>query len=97
MDKLLIQGGVPLRGEVRVSGAKNAALPILCASILTGDTLTVGNVPHLRDVTTTLSLLGQMGIEVTLDEKLGILLSAAKLHHRVAPYELVRTMRASIL
>ena len=97
MDKLLIQGGVPLRGEVRVSGAKNAALPILCASILTGDTLTVGNVPHLRDVTTTLSLLGQMGIEVTLDEKLGILLSAARLHHRVAPYELVRTMRASIL
>jgi UDP-N-acetylglucosamine 1-carboxyvinyltransferase len=97
MDKLLIQGGVPLRGEVRVSGAKNAALPILCASILTGDTLTVSNVPHLRDVTTTLSLLGQMGVEVMLDEKLGIALSAAKLHHRVAPYELVRTMRASIL
>jgi UDP-N-acetylglucosamine 1-carboxyvinyltransferase len=97
MDKLLIQGGVPLRGEVRVSGAKNAALPILCASILTGDTLTVSNVPHLRDVTTTLSLLGQMGVEVLLDEKLGIALSAAKLHHRVAPYELVRTMRASIL
>jgi UDP-N-acetylglucosamine 1-carboxyvinyltransferase len=97
MDKLLIQGGVPLRGEVRVSGAKNAALPILCASILTGDTLTVANVPHLRDVTTTLSLLGQMGVEVLLDEKAGISLSAAKLHHRVAPYELVRTMRASIL
>jgi UDP-N-acetylglucosamine 1-carboxyvinyltransferase len=97
MDKLLIQGGVPLRGEVRVSGAKNAALPILCASILTGDTLTVSNVPHLRDVTTTLSLLGQMGVEVLLDEKSGISLSAAKLHHRVAPYELVRTMRASIL
>jgi UDP-N-acetylglucosamine 1-carboxyvinyltransferase len=97
MDKLLIQGGVPLRGEVRVSGAKNAALPILCASILTGDALTIGNVPHLRDVTTTLSLLGQMGVEVLLDEKLGIVLSAAKLHHRVAPYELVRTMRASIL
>jgi UDP-N-acetylglucosamine 1-carboxyvinyltransferase len=97
MDKLLIQGGVPLRGEVRVSGAKNAALPILCASILTGDTLSVTNVPHLRDVTTTLSLLGQMGVEVLLDEKLGIALSAAKLQHRVAPYELVRTMRASIL
>ena len=75
MDKLLIQGGVPLRGEVRVSGAKNAALPILCASILTGDTLQVSNVPHLRDVTTTLSLLGQMGVEVLLDEKLGIALS----------------------
>ncbi len=64
MDKLLIQGGVPLRGEVRVSGAKNAALPILCAAILTADTLRVRNVPHLRDVTTTLSLLGQMGVEV---------------------------------
>jgi UDP-N-acetylglucosamine 1-carboxyvinyltransferase len=97
MDKLLIQGGVPLRGEVRVSGAKNAALPILCAAILTPGTLTVTNVPHLRDVTTTLSLLGQMGVEVLLDEKLGITLCAEQLHNRVAPYELVRTMRASIL
>jgi UDP-N-acetylglucosamine 1-carboxyvinyltransferase len=97
MDKLLIRGGTPLHGEVRISGAKNAALPILCASILTADTLAITNVPHLRDVTTTLSLLGQMGVEVLLDEKLGISLSAARLHNRVAPYELVRTMRASIL
>jgi len=97
VDKLLIQGGVPLSGAVRVSGAKNAALPILCASILTGGTLRVQNVPHLRDVTTALSLLAQMGVEVSLDEKLGVGLTAGALHHRVAPYDLVKTMRASIL
>jgi UDP-N-acetylglucosamine 1-carboxyvinyltransferase len=97
VDKLLIHGGVPLSGEVRISGAKNAALPILCASILTGETLCVQNVPHLRDVTTNLSLLGQMGVEVSLDERLGVGLTAAKLSNRVAPYEMVKTMRASIL
>jgi UDP-N-acetylglucosamine 1-carboxyvinyltransferase len=97
VDKLLIRGGVPLSGEVRISGAKNAALPILCASILTGETLCVQNVPHLRDVTTNLSLLGQMGVEVSLDERLGVGLTAAKLANRVAPYEMVKTMRASIL
>jgi len=97
VDKLVIQGGVPLTGEVRISGAKNAALPILCAALLTGDTLRVQNIPHLRDVTTTLNLLGQMGVEVSLDEKLGVGLSAAKLHNLSAPYELVKTMRASIL
>jgi len=97
MDKLLIHGGVPLSGTVRVSGAKNAALPILCASILTEGTLRVRNVPHLRDVTTILSLLGQMGVEVSLDERLGVGLTAARLHNRVAPYDLVKTMRASIL
>jgi UDP-N-acetylglucosamine 1-carboxyvinyltransferase len=97
MDKLLIQGGAPLSGSVRVSGAKNAALPILCASILTEGTLRVRNVPHLRDVTTTLSLLGQMGVEVSLDEQFGVCLTAARLHNRVAPYELVKTMRASVL
>jgi UDP-N-acetylglucosamine 1-carboxyvinyltransferase len=97
VDKLLIRGGVPLSGEVRISGAKNAALPILCASILTGETLCVQNVPHLRDVTTNLTLLGQMGVEVSLDERLGVGLTAAKLANRVAPYEMVKTMRASIL
>jgi len=97
MDKLLINGGVPLAGSVRVSGAKNAALPILCAAILTEGTLRVRNVPHLRDVTTTLSLLGQMGVDVSLDDQLGVCLSAARLHNRVAPYDLVKTMRASIL
>lgn len=97
MDKLLIQGGVPLTGEVRISGAKNAALPILCAGLLTAETLSLQNVPHLRDVTTTLNLLGQMGVEVSLDEKLGVGLTAANVHNLSAPYELVKTMRASIL
>jgi UDP-N-acetylglucosamine 1-carboxyvinyltransferase len=97
VDKLVIQGGVPLSGEVRISGAKNAALPILCASILTADTLRVQNVPHLRDVTTMLTLLGQMGIDVSLDEKLGVGLTAARLENLVAPYEMVKTMRASVL
>jgi UDP-N-acetylglucosamine 1-carboxyvinyltransferase len=97
MDKLRIEGGVPLAGEIRISGAKNAALPILCAAILTPGTLRVQNVPHLRDVTTTLNLLAQMGVELSLDEKLGVSLSGANLNHFVAPYELVKTMRASIL
>jgi UDP-N-acetylglucosamine 1-carboxyvinyltransferase len=97
MDKLCIEGGAPLNGEIRVSGAKNAALPILCGAILTADTLQVQNVPHLRDVTTTLTLLAQMGIEVALDEKLGVGLSGAGLSNFVAPYDLVKTMRASIL
>jgi len=97
MDKLRIEGGVPLSGETRISGAKNAALPILCASILTPGTLRVQNVPHLRDVTTTLNLLAQMGVELSLDEKLGVSLSGGNLNHFVAPYELVKTMRASIL
>ena len=79
MDKLLIQGGVPLTGEVRVSGAKNAALPIICAALLTRGMLRLRNVPHLRDVTTTLNLLAQMGVEISLDEKLGVGLTAAKL------------------
>ena len=97
MDKLVIQGGIPLSGEVKVSGAKNAALPILCASILVPETLRVQNLPHLRDVTTMLTLLGQMGVEVSLDEKLGVSLDASSIEHRVASYELVKTMRASIL
>jgi len=97
MDKLFIEGGVPLRGEIPISGAKNAALPILCAALLTPEPLVVENVPHLRDVTTMLSLLGQMGTSVLLDEKLGVELRAAELTNPVAPYELVKTMRASVL
>lgn len=97
MDKLLIQGGVPLSGEIRISGAKNAALPILCAGLLTPDTLRLSNVPHLRDVTTMISLLGQMGMRVTVDERMGITLDARDIHRREAPYEMVKTMRASIL
>ena len=97
MDKLVIQGGVPLSGEIRISGAKNAALPVLFAGILTADTLHVQNVPHLRDVATALSLLAQMGVEVSLDEKGVVSLTAGGLNNRIAPYELVKTMRASIL
>src|SRR5260221_6982592 len=97
VDKLIIQGGIALTGEVRISGAKNAALPILCSALLTPGTLRLQNVPHLRDVTTTLNLLAQMGVEISLDEKLGVGLTAAKLHNLSAPYELVKTMRAAIL
>ena len=97
MDKLLIHGGVPLAGEVRISGAKNAALPIMCAALLSAAPLRLANVPHLRDVTTLLSLLGGMGVAVSLDDKLGLELDAGRLHTPLAPYELVKTMRASIL
>ena len=97
MDKLVIQGGAPLSGEVRISGAKNAALPILCASLLTREPLKIGNVPHLHDVTTMLNLLGQMGVAVSLHEKMEVELTAEPLSNPVAPYELVKTMRASIL
>jgi UDP-N-acetylglucosamine 1-carboxyvinyltransferase len=97
VDKLIIEGGVPLAGETRVSGAKNAALPILCASLLSDEPLTVTNVPHLRDVTTMLELLAQMGVRVSVDEKLGVELTAAEVTNPTAPYELVRTMRASVL
>jgi len=97
VDKLLIEGGAPLTGEVNVSGAKNAALPILTAALLTDEPLTVTNVPHLRDVTTMLNLLGQMGVAVSMDEKLGVELAAKRITEPVAPYELVKTMRASVL
>ncbi len=97
MDRLLISGGLPLAGEVRISGAKNAALPIMCAALLSGAPLRLTNVPHLRDVTTLLNLLGGMGVAVSLDEKLGLELDAGRLHTPLAPYELVKTMRASIL
>jgi UDP-N-acetylglucosamine 1-carboxyvinyltransferase len=97
MDKLVIQGGVPLAGEIRVSGAKNAALPVLCAALLSGDTLTVHNVPQLRDVSTMLQLLCSMGVEFVLGDDGSVELSAAKLGNPLAPYEMVKTMRASIL
>ena len=97
MDRLVIEGGVQLAGEVAISGAKNATLPILTAALLTAEPLTVSNVPHLRDVTTMLNLLAQMGVTVSMDEKLGVELSAARIADAVAPYELVKTMRASVL
>jgi UDP-N-acetylglucosamine 1-carboxyvinyltransferase len=97
MDKLLVEGGSPLSGDVRVSGAKNAALPILTAALLTEEPLTVANVPHLRDVTTMLDLLSGMGVSVSMDEKRGVELTAKSINEPVAPYELVKTMRAAVL
>ncbi len=97
MDKLIITGGAGLEGEIRISGAKNAALPILAATLLADSPMTVGNVPHLQDITTTMELLGAMGVRLVIDEKLAIESDTSTLQHCVAPYELVKTMRASIL
>src|SRR5471030_106769 len=97
MDKLIINGNVPLHGEIRISGAKNAALPIIAPSLLTPAPVRIGNIPPLQDVTTIISLLGQMGASLTLDEKSNIEVNASNVNSFYAPYELVRTMRASIL
>lgn len=97
MDKLQIQGGTPLEGEVRISGAKNATLPILAAALLADDPVVIGNVPHLQDVTTTIELLGQMGARVTIDEHMRIEVDPSSVTECFAPYDLVKTMRASIL
>ncbi|MCG8371244.1 MAG: UDP-N-acetylglucosamine 1-carboxyvinyltransferase [Proteobacteria bacterium] len=97
MDKLSISGGSRLSGTVRVSGAKNAALPILAGTLVATEPVTIGNVPYLRDVTTMLSLLQMMGVTVTIDDKAGIEVDASSVERRQAPYELVKTMRASIL
>ena len=96
MDKLAIEGGTPLQGEIRVSGAKNAALPILCASLLTSEPLILSNVPQLNDVRTMESLLSQMGVRSEKSDGT-LTLSAAKVDWPLAPYEMVKTMRASIL
>ena len=97
MDKLLIIGGRPLAGEVAMSGAKNAALPILCAALLTTDPVHFTNVPHLNDISTMLRLLGDMGVGVTMDGVDGMVLDGGGLNNAVASYEMVKTMRASIL
>ena len=97
MDKLLIRGGAELSGTVRISGAKNAALPILAGTLLATRPVTIGNVPHLKDVTTMLSLLQMMGAEVTVNDRQGVEIDATHVDRRQAPYELVKTMRASIL
>jgi len=97
VDKLLIQGGNALAGEVAISGAKNAALPILCASLLTAEPLHFTNVPHLNDISTMLRLLGDMGVGVTMDGIDGLVLNGSGLNNPVASYEMVKTMRASIL
>ena len=97
MDKLQIRGGVPLDGEVRISGAKNAALPILAATLLADSPVIVSNVPHLRDVTTMIELLGRMGASVTVDERMRVEVDPTTTNETSAPYELVKTMRAAIL
>ncbi|MSQ92280.1 MAG: UDP-N-acetylglucosamine 1-carboxyvinyltransferase [Gammaproteobacteria bacterium] len=97
MDKLHISGGIRLSGEVRASGAKNASLPILAAGLLADTPLTIGNVPHLHDVTTMIELLGRMGVGVTVGEGMHVEVNGGRLTTPIAPYELVKTMRASIL
>jgi UDP-N-acetylglucosamine 1-carboxyvinyltransferase len=97
MDKLQINGGIALEGEIRISGAKNATLPILAGALLADGSVTVGNVPHLQDVTTTIELLGRMGVSVTVDERMRIEVDPTTIREYFAPYELVKTMRASIL
>ena len=97
MQKLVIEGGVPLNGDVRISGAKNAALPILFSAILVDGTLSLSNVPHLNDITTTMALLGRLGLAITVNEDMSVDIDGSKIDHFEAPYELVKTMRASVL
>jgi UDP-N-acetylglucosamine 1-carboxyvinyltransferase len=97
MAKIVISGGEPLHGDVWISGAKNAVLPILAATLLADEPVTIGNVPHLHDVTTTMELLGQMGVQLTIDERMRIHVDPRPADRYFAPYDLVKTMRASIL
>jgi UDP-N-acetylglucosamine 1-carboxyvinyltransferase len=97
MDKLIIEGGACLQGEVRISGAKNSALPILAATLLADEPVTICNLPHLHDITTMLELLRRMGVDLMVDEKLSVEINASTITDLCAPYELVKTMRASIL
>jgi UDP-N-acetylglucosamine 1-carboxyvinyltransferase len=97
LDKLQIHGGIALEGEVRISGAKNAALPILAGALLADGPVGVSNVPHLQDVTTTIELLGRMGVSLTVGDRMRIEVDPTTIRECVAPYELVKTMRASIL
>lgn len=97
MDKLIIHGGIPLQGDISISGAKNAALPIMAATLLADSPMTIGNVPHLHDITTTMGLLGRMGSRLTIDERMRIEVDNSNIREFYAPYELVKTMRASIL
>jgi len=97
MAKIVISGGEPLNGDVWISGAKNAVLPILAATLLADEPVTIGNVPHLHDVTTTMELLGQMGVSLTIDDRMRIHIDPRPANRYFAPYDLVKTMRASIL
>ncbi len=98
MQKIVVTGGAPLQGEVRISGAKNAVLPILCATLLADGPVDIGNVPHLHDVITTIKLLRELGAVVEHDIEAGhVRVDARSVNSHVAPYELVKTMRASVL
>jgi len=97
MDKLSITGGKRLDGEIRISGAKNSALPILASTLLAQEPVTICNLPHLHDVTTMIELLGRMGVSLLVGDKLSVEIDATTIEHCVAPYDLVKTMRASIL
>ena len=97
MDKLIVSGGITLKGEIRISGAKNAALPVLVSSLLTPEPLLISNVPHLQDITTTMELLGRIGVRLVMNDKMVIEADAGNVSSVCAPYELVKTMRASIL
>lgn len=97
MNKLIINGGVPISGTIRASGSKNAVLPILAGTLLADGPVIVRNVPHLHDVTTTMELLGRMGVQITIGEKMSIEVDPSTIQNTFAPYELVKTMRASIL
>jgi len=97
MDKLVIQGSAPVSGELRISGAKNSALPIIAATLLADTPITIGNLPHLNDVTTMINLLGTMGVDLVMGEDISIEVNANNIKTLIAPYELVKTMRASIL
>src|ERR1700754_3827554 len=97
MAKIVISGGEPLNGDVWISGAKNAVLPILASSLLADGPVSITNVPHLHDVTTTMELLGQMGVQLTIDERMNIHVDPRTADKYFAPYDLVKTMRASIL
>jgi UDP-N-acetylglucosamine 1-carboxyvinyltransferase len=97
LDKLIISGGEALQGEIRISGAKNAVLPIMAATLLADSPVTIRNIPHLHDVTTTMELLGQMGVHLTLNENMDIEVDTSTINSLYAPYDLVRTMRSSIL
>ncbi len=95
MDRLLIKGGTVLKGEIRAAGAKNSALKMLAAALLSDEPVTISNVPHLRDITTMIELLGSLGVEVVIDEKMNVEIHANTIKRFKAPYELVKTMRAS--
>lgn len=97
MDKLIINGGIPLDGTITISGAKNAALPIMAATLLAESPVTICNVPHLHDVTTTMELLGRLGVDLVVDENMNVEIDSSEIRDFCAPYDLVKTMRASIL